>query len=200
MTAADVQKKYDEYEQLIEHLKVVIVASRDRVVQNEPDPLFLDNLNFFTKAYLVSLCTSLEAFLQDVAFAYVSLVQQRLASAKVPNNVIRWALSKDVKKDDLRFADFALSTSRKELAEELSGNPGKTIILFRYIGVDLQASGEFITHKDVVGAVVTKRNNIVHHNDCAADVSMADLLNYADQFLLYMRAIRDCVSKACVPP
>ena len=93
MTAAGIARRYDEYESLINHLKVVIVASRGRVVQEQPDPLFLDNLNFFTKAYLVSLCSSLEAFLQDVAFDYVNFVQQRLASAKVPNNVIRWALS-----------------------------------------------------------------------------------------------------------
>jgi hypothetical protein len=198
VSSADFETKYKEYEILIRHLQEVIVDSKSRVLQEPPDPLFFNNLNFFTKAFLISLCTNLEAFLQDIAFAYVSLVQQRLASAKVPNNVIRWALSKDLKKDELKFENFSFSTNKKEIADELSGNPGKTIVLFRHIGIDLQASEDFKAYKDIVGAMVEKRNNIIHHNDSAADISMADLLTYADQFLLYMKAIRDRVLSSCV--
>jgi len=136
--------------------------------------------------------------LQDLAFAYVSLVQARLASAKIPHNVVRWSVSKDFKEKEMRFGDFALSTTRKDLADELSGNPGKTIGLFRHIGIDLQGNEAFKNHKDVIGAVVTKRNNIIHHNDSAADVSMTDLLQYADQFLLYMKAVADCATSASI--
>jgi len=57
-------------------------------------------------------------------------------------------------------------------------------VLFRYIGIDLQANVDFNRYKDIVGAVVTKRNNIIHHNESAADISLSDLLNYADQFIV----------------
>ncbi len=126
-------------------------------MQDPPDLLFLDNLNFFTKAYLVSLCTCLESFLQDVAFRYVSILEHRLALAKIPHNAVRWAVSREVKEKELSFIHFALSVSRKELADELSGNPGKTTTLFKHIGIDLQASEGFREHKDVVGAVVAIR-------------------------------------------
>jgi len=57
MNVDDVTIRYEEYAKLIRHLKTVILASQARVIQEAPDSLFIDNLNFFTKAYLVSLCT-----------------------------------------------------------------------------------------------------------------------------------------------
>jgi hypothetical protein len=187
---------YATYEGLIVRLKEVIRISQRRVTEEPPDLLLIDNLNFFTKAYLISLCTYLEAFLQDIAFAHVNLVQSRVASARIPNNVVHWCLSSDVKEKDQRFADYRLAVTRGDLANELSGNPGKTISLFRNIGVDLRSSQQFQSHKEIVGTVVAKRNSVIHHNDNATDVSMADLLNYADQFLAYMRAIEDVTSGA----
>lgn len=191
------QRHYEHYAALIERLKEIISISEHRITQESPDPLLLDNVNFFTKAYLISLCTYLEAFLQDVAFSHISRVQSRLAAARVPHNVVHWAvLANGVKDGSLAFRDFALPLSRKDLADELSGNPGKTIVLFRKIGVDLRSSAMFNGQKDIVGSIVTKRNNIIHHNNSAADVSMKDLRKYADEFLVYMRAIEEAASSA----
>jgi hypothetical protein len=196
MRSGGVSTLCGDYALLVENLKAVINASRARVMAEPPDALFLDNLNFFTKAYLVSLCTCLEAFLQDAAYAHVSLLERRLAIAKIPKNAVRWAVSRDVRDKEFGFVNFALSMDRKELSDELSGNPGKTVTLFRCIGIDLQASASFRSFKDVIGAVVSKRNNIIHHNDSAGDISLSDLLNYADQILAYMKTIAECVEQA----
>jgi hypothetical protein len=107
--------------------------------------------------------------------------------------LVRWCLARDVKDKDLVFGQLDLGITRRDLSDELSGNPGKTIALFRRIGIDLRTSPQFETCKDAVGSIVAKRNNVIHHNDSAADVSMKDLLSYADQFLVYMRAVDDVV-------
>jgi hypothetical protein len=186
---------YATYERLIVRLKEVVTISQQRVTDESPDPLFNENLNFFTKAYLISLCTYLEAFLQDIAWTYVGSVKARIATAQIPTNVVRWCFAKDVKEKDLVFEALTLDVSRKDVADELSGNPGKTIALFRKIGVNLRSNSQFEACKEVVGSIVAKRNNIIHHNDSAADISLKDLLSYADQFLSYMRAIQACVSE-----
>lgn len=183
-----------EYSILLNDLKTVVTASQARVLQPEPDPIFIDNLNFFTKAYLVSLCTYLEAFLQDIAFAHIQQIEHRLAGAKIPHNVVRWSVSKDFKDTEMQFKAFELSASKKDLADELSGNPGKTIRLFERVGIDLKSSDDFRLLKDRVGSVVDKRNKIIHHNDSATDVSLSDVLNYADRFRDYMSAIAKCVA------
>jgi len=199
MSADYATAKYNEYAGLIQDLKAVVVASEARVLQPIPDPIFIDNLNFFTKAYLISLCTCLEAFLQDLAFSHVRQIENRIALAKIPHNVVRWSVSKDLKEKEMEFRHFTLSTSRQDLADELSGNPGKTIGLFKRVGIDLKSSEDFRLLKDVVGAVVAKRNNIIHHNDSATDVSLSDVISFADQFLRYMGAIAACVSMAELP-
>jgi len=184
---------YSAYETLVLRLKKVIATSQQRITNEVPDPLFYENLNFFAKAYLISLCTYLEAFLQDIAWTYVSSVQSRIATAQIPTNVVRWCIAKDTKEKDFAFEAFALNLSRKDLADELSGNPGKTIALFRKIGVNLRASDQFEASKEIVGIIVAKRNSIIHHSDSAVDISMKDLLSYSDQFLAYMRAVEAIV-------
>ena len=54
----------------------------------------------------------------------------------------------------------------------------------------------FIENKDLVAAIVNKRNNIVHHNDVANDVSFSDVVSYIDVFISYMHAIKIAVYSA----
>jgi len=42
--------------------------------------------------------------------------------------------------------------------------------------LDLNTNSEFENYKDIIGAIVTKRNNIVHHNDEASDISFYDII------------------------
>ena len=63
---------YGKYEGLLTTLKGIISQSQARVLKEDPDEFFSDNVNFFVKSYLINICTYLEAYLQDVAFEHTS--------------------------------------------------------------------------------------------------------------------------------
>ena len=177
------------YSFLIATLKEIVKESKKRAISDPPDNLILSNLNFYSKAYLISLCTYLEAFLQDLAAAYVDQVSERIAAAKIPGNMVRWSIQRDTKEKEYEFEFFRLPLTREDLEGEISGNPGRTISIFKKIGIDLASDPDFQNTKSVVGAVVEKRNRIIHKNDEAADLSLDDIITFADQFLLYMNAV-----------
>jgi hypothetical protein len=58
----------------------------------------------------------------------------------------------------------------------------------------LGSSEKFVEHKNLVGTIVNKRNNIIHHNDEASDISFSDLLLHIDVFLEYMLSINNLLS------
>jgi len=185
---------YEKYEGLFNSLKGIINQSQSRVLNEEPDEIFSNNINFFVKSYLINICTYLEAYLQDVAFEHSSRVSERLKQAKIPHNFLYWKLSKDVKEKDLKFENATYNFNKKEIADEISGNPYKTIKAFRLIGVDLNSSDKFSEHKELVNSIVNKRNNIIHHNDDAGDISFSDLLANIDIFLEYMLSVEEILS------
>lgn len=98
-------------------------------------------------------------------------------------------MRKELKERDLGYNDFTLDLTKKDISDEISGSPYKTIKLFQYIGIDLSKEEDFTSSKDFISAIVTKRNNIVHHNDKAMDISFSDLIIYAKSVLKYMKAI-----------
>lgn len=186
---------FNKYKSLFDSLKIIVASSRERVLGIEPDKLFEENVNFFVKSYLVCVCTYLEAYLQDVALNLSADICERFNSARIPHNFVCWKTSKEVKDKDLRFAEAIFSISRKELADELSANPYKTIRVFRFLGVDLTKDAEFKKYKDVVNSIVSKRNNIVHQNDVANDISFDDIEVYANIFIDYMSSIDKAMFK-----
>lgn len=185
---------YEKYEGLLNTLKEIIDKSQTRVLSDEPDEIFSNNINFFVKSYLINICTYLEAYLQDIAFEYASRVSERLKQAKIPHNFLYGKLAKDIKDKDLKYEDSSYKYKKKELSDIISGNPYKTIKAFRLIGIDLNSNEKFLEHKDLVGTIVNKRNNIIHHNDDASDVSFSDLLVHIDVFLEYMLSIEQLLS------
>jgi len=186
---------FNKYKSLFDSLKIIVASSRERVLGIEPDKLFEENVNFFVKSYLVCVCTYLEAYLQDVALNLSADICERFNSARIPHNFVCWKTSKEVKDKDLRFTEAIFSISRKELADELSANPYKTIRVFRFLGVDLTKDSEFKKYKDVVNSIVSKRNSIVHQNDVANDISFDDIEVYANIFIDYMSSIDKAMFK-----
>lgn len=184
-------KIYYKYEILFLSLKEVIIVSQKRVIDENPDELFIDNVNFFVKSYLISICSYLEAYLQDVAFKYCQEVSSRIASANIPHNFIHWRMLPSLKANQLKYADIELAVPKKDISDNISANPYKTLKLFRLLGVDLSKKDGFEANKDLINTVVTKRNNIVHHNDRAADVSFGDLLSYIEVIIPYMQAVEE---------
>ncbi len=185
---------YEKYEALLGTLKEIIEQSQARVLCDEPDTIFSDNVNFFVKLYLINICTYLEAYLQDIAFEHSRKVTERLKQAKIPHNFLYGKLTKDIKEKELEYADASYSYSKKDLSDVISGNPYKTINAFRLIGIDLSSSEKFVEHKNLVGTIVNKRNNVIHHNDDASDISFSDLLVHIDVFLEYMLSIEQLLS------
>lgn len=184
------------YETLSAELDQIIVDAEGRITAEPADLYFVKNANFLTKSFLISLCCYLEVFLKEVANAHVSNVRARLVTANVPHNLLTWSVVRDVKDKDLRFERFGISLTSKEIDEELSGNPFRTSKCFRLLGIELDAVPEFFAHKEMINTVVAKRNNIIHHNDTAIDLSLGDIRVYRNHFNVYIRAIATAVSTA----
>ncbi|OOV86833.1 HEPN domain-containing protein [Oceanospirillum linum] len=184
-----------QYTELFESLKNVIDISEQRVLANDPDVLFIENVNFFVKSYLISVCSYLEAFLQDVAFMHSQVISNRIHSARIPHNFLHWRLATGIKDKHLNYNEISLPVTKKDIANEISANPYKTLKLFQLLGVDLSKKESFENNKDLINTIVTKRNNIVHHNDTAADVSFGDLKAYINVIVPYMAAINEAADE-----
>jgi len=187
---------YTQYEKLFESLKDVVNHTEQRVLADEPDPLFIDNVNFFVKSYLISVCSYLEAYLQDIAFKLSEAISIRVAEAQVPHNFLHWRLNTGLKDKHLNYNDISLSVTKKDISNEISANPYRTLKLFQLLGIELSKRENFENNKDLINAIVTKRNNIVHHNDTAADISLGDLKTYIEVILPYMAAVKEAVDEA----
>lgn len=68
---------FRKYEELFNSLITIIRISEERILNDSPDALFIEHPNFFVKAYLINICTYLEAFLQDVAFEQVQFIKEK---------------------------------------------------------------------------------------------------------------------------
>ena len=145
----------------------MVEISEQRVLCDEPDILFIDNVNFFVKSYLISVCSFLH-----------------------------WRLATGIKDKHLNYSDISLPVTKKDIANEISANPYRTLKLFQLLGIDLAKKENFESNKDLINTIVTKRNNIVHHNDTAADVSFGDLKAYIDVIVPYMAAVKEAVDEA----
>ncbi|WP_025590493.1 HEPN domain-containing protein [Vibrio parahaemolyticus] len=183
------------YKELFESLRVVITSSEQRVLSEPPDILFIDNVNFFVKSYLISICSYLEAYLQDIAFMHTQLISKRVSDANIPHNFIHWGLNTGLKDKNLKFVDISFQITKKDISEQISANPYRTLKLFQLLGVDLTRRESFEINKDLINSIVTKRNNIIHHNDTAADVSFGDLVTYIDVVVPYMMAVSEAVTE-----
>lgn len=187
---------YTQYTELFKSLKEVVNSSEQRVLADDPDSLFIDNVNFFVKSYLISVCSYLEAFLQDIAFMHSQAISSRVSSAQIPHNFLHWRLATGIKDKHLNYNDISLPVTRKDIANEISANPYRTLKLFQMLGIDLTRKEGFENNKDLINAIVMKRNNIVHHNDTAADVSFGDLRTYIEVIVPYMSAVKEAVDEA----
>lgn len=180
----------DAYTLLFKSLETIVSQTENKIADDSADPYFKTNVNFLAKSFLINLCCYLESFLKEISHAYVAETKARLNAAKVPHNLIIWSTIKNESKHkDWKYGEFELSISRKDIDEELSGNPFKTATFFRKLGIDVEKIDEFQTGKELINAVVAKRNSIIHHNDSATDISMGDIIQYAGEFKKYMAAI-----------
>ncbi len=181
------------FQRQFDDLISVVDESNNRVISDPGDKLFKDYLNVFTKSYVVVACSILEAFIQDLAFAYVDEIDSKLQLSNIPRNLVVFSVQRDAKNPDFRFEPFSTGISKTVISDLVSGNFYKTINVFRKIGIQLENINEFINFKDFISSTVEKRNNIVHHNHDASDISLADVINILEKFKEYIEIMYNIV-------
>lgn len=177
-----------------DNLKQVVAASSARSIEDPPDILFFDHQNVFIKSYLVNACSMLEAFIQDLASAYVNELQAKINSANLPFNLVVWIAEHE--KAKLAFKPFEAKKTKRDISDLVSPSYWRTMQAFERIGIDLSHS-DVLVFKDFIATTVEKRNRIVHHNDDALDLSFSDVVTTINTFSEYAT----CLFKAvCADP
>lgn len=179
-------------------LKLLIQEVNARTVQPNPDEIFSGNVNLFVRSFFVSACSTLEAYIQTVANLCASRVSAVLQDNPIPRNVVLWELGLEAKKNLKSYSQFEISKGKKEIEEMVSGNYYKTKIAFENLGVDVSSDQEFRDFADSISTRIDKRNQIVHHDDDASDVSFQDVIDAIDEFISYMKCIQRVVSSTSV--
>lgn len=180
----------DDFVIQFKNLRLVVEESAARVISEPPDPLFFDNQNVFIKSYLVSACSVLEAFMQDLASSCAMMLQERVNALNVPYNFINWLAEHE--KAKLKYGAFEGRKTSKDVSDLISPNYYKTVSAFQRIGINI-VTDEMASFKDFVSSVVDKRNKIVHHNDSASDLSFSDITKAIDAFIVYSKSLYTAV-------
>jgi len=181
------QEIYREYSELYQDLTKIVEACGSRILEEDSDPFFVSNYNYLVKSFLVNICAYLEAYTRDLVFQKIQEYNGEIVNAKVPYNLVRWSTqNRDLKDNDLKFEDFQLAIRKRDLDQYISGNPSKTIRLFKWVGFKLDENDDFNKKFDVIENLVSKRNSILHHKDNAGDVSIADVQAYIEEVQEYI--------------
>lgn len=185
---------YNNYIEQFGNLKELIIETNKRAVNNPEDDYITNSINFFSKSFLVMACAYLEAYLKDAAMAIITEVDAMLSLNPISSNLIQWSVLREkFKESSGEYNNFKLSIDAKVIDNEVSGNVGKTISLFSRLGVNLLSSDKFNDNKDIISSIVTKRNDVVHHNDDVGDLSFIDIVGRVDYLMLYIKAVDDVI-------
>ena len=178
-------------------LKTIIEATNSRIIVEPVDKLIYENANFFTKAFLVTMCAYLESYLKDVLMVIIDEFNLRLSTTKLPHNLVKWSfnIEKDLKDSELKYEQLKLGIKKKELDDFISGNPFKTKELFKKFGIELEKNAVFNSQKEEINSIVVKRNKILHHNDEASDVSNKDLTENITALTNYIANIDEIICR-----
>lgn len=186
---------FEKYKVQYTTLSSIIDEINNRLIDGS-DPLILSNSNFFTKSFVISICTYLESCLKELAFQAIQNKKAFITNAGFPKNLILWEIKKnaEIKAAEWEFSNFDITITLEDIDDYISGNPGKTIDLFRRVGFDLTKCSAFKENKDSVASLVTKRNSIIHHNDDALDVTLQDLKSYILRTIGYIEGIKNYIT------
>ena len=187
----DETKVLKNYFLLFADLNNLIKETNKLSVSEKTSDYFIDNVNFFNKSFTVLSCAYLESYLKDVGMLIIEEMNFRLKNNPVPHNLIKWYINinKEFKKNETKYEFFSIDINKKNIDNEISGDIGRTINLFQKLGIDLNTNSEFENYKDIIGAIVTKRNEIIHHNDEASDISFNDIIGNIELIKEYITII-----------
>ncbi|WP_369943694.1 HEPN domain-containing protein [Xanthomonas medicagonis] len=180
----------------LSELEAMVCATEQEVVGGDGNsPILTDNINFFTKSFLISLCAHLEMCIKEIVFAIAKDIDERALAASIPTALIEWRYNTKKKGDgSAQGVRLEIGMTRKEVDDLVSGNVYRTKEALAYVGVDLASDkATWEMWKELIQTIVTRRNNIVHHNDDASDLSLGDIR----QYLSSARSYIDFIVNAC---
>lgn len=192
-------KVFENFGEKLEDLEKTVNDCNDIIISDEPLSFVYENANFLTKSFLISLCGYLETYLKDVLEVLIIDYNERITRENFPYNLVRWSIENKDKSDSkvqnlldkkkTRFEDLSIKLKKKDLDGFISGNPFRTKELFTMFGINLEEIDYYNQNKDTVNQIVVKRNNILHHNDDASDLSNQDILNYVTEIKNYCKKL-----------
>lgn len=105
----------NNYIEQLDNLRAIVNETNLKSIDENPDPFFIDNVNFFTKSFHINLCAHLESFLKDIAFKYIGQIESKLKNSGIPHNLVLWSFNpkKEIKKSHLKFDEISLGIKRK---------------------------------------------------------------------------------------
>ncbi|MBA3623392.1 MAG: hypothetical protein H0W48_02800 [Methylibium sp.] len=170
-------------------LESMVRATEKAVISESDHALLVTNINFFTKSFLISTCAHLEMCVKEIVFTLAADLDERLSLASVPTSIIEWRYSQKKKSDaaNSQTQRLGIGMTRKEVDDLVSGNVYRTKDALALVGVDLAVDkAKWEAWNDLIQSMVTRRNNIVHHNDAASDLSLGDIRQYVTSTIVYI--------------
>lgn len=196
-------KVFQNFEEKLEDLEKTVIDCNEIIISDEPLSFVYENANFLTKSFLISLCGYLETYLKDVLEVLIIDYNERITRESFPYNLVRWSIENKDKSDSkvqnlldkkkTRYEDLSIKLKKKDLDAFISGNPFRTKELFTMFGINLDEVEYYNQNKDTVNQIVVKRNNILHHNDDASDLSNQDIMNYLTEIKNYCKKLDEQV-------
>lgn len=192
-------KAFQNFVGKLNDLKITISDCNSILISDNPAKFVYENANFLTKSFLISLCGYLESYLKDALEILINDYNQRITVDSFPYNLVRWsieckdkpssAVSSLLDKKKTRFEDLQIKLKKKDLDPFISGSPFRTRDLFTMFGIDLNSVDHFANNKENINQIIVKRNNILHHNDDASDISNQDVLIYINEIQQYSKKL-----------
>lgn len=182
--------KVETFKDGLRELEAMVKKTELAVIEGaNTTPLVTDNVNFFTKSFLISACAHLEMCIKEIVFELATDIDARLSMAAIPASIVEWRLTQK-KRVETNSGDKPLlrvNMTKKEVDDMVSGNVYRTREALAIVGVELSDNKEqWESWKDSIQAIVTRRNNIVHHNDDASDLSMGDIKVHIQSIIKYI--------------
>jgi hypothetical protein len=194
-----VTRAFNTFKQKLQELEVTVNECEIILVSDSPVEFVSNHANFLTKSFLISFCGHLETYLKDVLEIMLMDYNDRIKNENFPHNLIRWSIENKsnasskvaslLEDKNKRFEDLEIKLKKKDLDAFISGNPFRTKQLFEMFGVNLSEDEYYMANKELIQSIITRRNNVLHHNDQASDLTNIDIISYISQINDYALAI-----------
>jgi len=176
---------------LLDDLAKLISVTHQKAIATDPDMYIVDNINFLSKSFVVIMCIYLETYLKDAISLVIEETNKKLKKVSIPHNLVRWGLDpkKEFSDKDYLFKPFEIKIDAKSIDDNISGNFWRTRATFSKIGIKLDNNPNYLNYENRVSTIIAKRNNIVHYNDDASDMSFNDIVTQIKFIQEYMLTI-----------